>query len=551
MHLLVPDVAHVYADVFPEVGQRLEHITLVIKAEQESFGRTIDMGIERFAQIASEVERGGTIDGVEAYRLYHQDGFPRDLIDQMASEHGLIVDEEGWKRGEEEHRKASEGRAELPSFDLAELEGLAATEFLGYQERGQAGHDGTVVTVRLVKLIGTEVAVLDRTPFYAEAGGQVGDTGVLEASGFVFRVSDTVKLGGITVHFGELEQGDLANLPAEVEAKVDAARRADIVANHTATHLLHWALRKVLGDHATQQGSLVNPEYLRFDFTHPKALTKGQIEEIEKLVNSRVARDIALSMLEQGLDEAKARGVTALFGEKYGERVRVVEIGEFSRELCGGTHVASTGRIGFFRISAESAIQVGVRRIVATTRARAVEEAQADRRSLYRAAQSLSVGPTDLVERIEGLKAQVKELKKVEAEASRRDLGEQRRKMIESFETVGGVKVLVDILDGADRKQLGSLADALRSGKEPVAGVLVGVKGDQVAVLAFASKGLAQHERIDAGKIVQAMAAVAGAKGGGRPDFAQSGWKGAEKIDDAVAAARELIEKQLQGTDQN
>ncbi len=546
LHRLVPRVAEVYDGVFPEVGQRLDHITLVLRAEEQSFGRTIDRGIERFSRLASSVKQDcRTIDGVEAYRMYHQDGFPRDLIDQMARERGLRVDEEGWKRGEDEHRRASEGRPDQPTFDHSELEGLSATTFVGYRERAEADGGGTVAEARLIKVVGTEVAILDRTPFYAEAGGQVGDTGTIEADGFRFDVDDTVRVGAVTVHFGELVEGDLTSLPEKVTARVDAHRRADIAANHTATHLLHWALRRVLGDHAAQQGSLVHPGYLRFDFTHPKAMTRGQVDEVERLVNRRVVRDIPLGMHEEGLDEARARGVTALFGEKYGERVRVVQVGEFSQELCGGTHCASTGEVGYFRISAETAVAVGVRRIVAVTREAAVKEAQEQRRLLLGASHALSVGPAELLDRVEATQLQLRQYKKLETERVTRDLGEQRRKMVESFETLAGVQVLVDVLDGADRKQLSALADALRSGNEPVAGVLVGVKQDVVAVLAFGTKDLADAGRLDAGAIVGAMARLAGARGGGRKDFAQTGWKGTANLERALAEAREMLESQL------
>ncbi len=545
VHRLAPRVADVFSDVFPEVGQRMEHITLVLRAEEESFGRTIDRGIERFASLASTVTSsgGGVLDGHESYRLYHQDGFPRDLIDQMAAEHGLRVDEEGWGRAEEEHRRASEGRPEQPLYDQNDLEGLPATTFV-YPDEDPSWNG---IEAGIVKLLGTEVLVLDRTPFYAEAGGQVGDAGTVEAPGFRFSVTDTVRSGAIVLHFGHLEEGDLSSLPRTVTARVETRRRSEIAANHTATHLLHWALHRVLGDHATQQGSLVAPDHLRFDFTHPRAMTRGQIEEVERRVNRRIARDVPLSIAWDDLEQAKARGVTALFGEKYDERVRVVTIGDFSSELCGGTHCARTGQIGYFRIASESAVQVGVRRIIARTRRWAVEDALEDRRTLRRASRALSIGPEDLVARVESLRDQVKELKKKGAEAERLTISEKRREMIESFEDIGGVKVLVDVLEGADRKQLGDLADALRSGKEPVAGVLVGTSGDSVTVLAFATRKIAKAGKVDASKIVKAMAAITGARGGGRPDFAQTGWKGRETLDEAVTAARETLRAQLLG----
>jgi alanyl-tRNA synthetase len=541
IHALAPVVAEVLSDVFPEVKQRIDHISLVIRAEEESFGRTIDRGIERFGLIAAGVESGGVLDGSESYRLYHQDGFPRDLIDQMAAERGLRVDEEGWLEAEREHRRASEGRPEQPRFDVKDLEGLPATTFV-YPETDDDWND---LECRIVRLLGTEVLVLDRSPFYAEAGGQVGDTGVVEAEGFRFEVTDTVSSGALTLHFGHLAQGDLSRLPGTVKARVESRRRREIVANHTATHLLHWALRQVLGEHATQQGSLVRPESLRFDFTHPRAMTPGQIEEVERRVNRRIVRDIPVQIGWMDLEEARRREVTALFGEKYDERVRVVSLGDFSSELCGGTHCERTGQIGYFRIASEGAVQVGVRRIVARTRRWAVEDALEDRRTLAEVSRRLSVGPEDVVARIDALEDQLREAKKGIAEASRITIGETRRRLVESFEEVEGVKVLVDVLEGADRRQLGELADALRSGKDPVAGILVGIAGEIVAVLAFASRQLASKGRVDAGAIVRSMADITGGRGGGRADFAQTGWKGRERLDEAVSAGRATLLEQL------
>jgi len=356
-----------------------------------------------------------------------------------------------------------------------------------------------------------------------------------------------VRAGGLILHLGSLEEGDLSRLPRKVVARVDLARRAEIAANHTATHLLHWALGKVLGSHATQQGSLVRSEYLRFDFTHPRAMTAGQIEEVERLVNMQVVRDVPLAIGWDGLEAARERGVTALFGEKYDERVRVVEIGDFSAELCGGTHCQRTGQIGCFRVASEAAVQVGVRRIVARTRKWAVEDAIAERRILLRAARSLSVGPEAVAERIDALLEQVKELKRRSAEAGRRDIGETRRRLTESFETVGGVKVLVDVLEGADREQLGALADALRSGRDVVAGVLAGVTGDAVSVLAFATRKLADEGRVDAAAVVDAIGGITGSRGGGRKDFAQTGWKGKERLEEALRAGGDLLRRQIRG----
>jgi alanyl-tRNA synthetase len=550
---LVPVVAGIFDGVFPEIGLRLPHIQHVIEDEERAFARTIDSGIAAFDKLAGALRAKGetVVPGADAYRLYHQDGFPRDLIELMAREQGYELDEAGWAAAEAAHKEASKGEVAAHRLDLGALEGLPKTEFLGYWERGQAAGVGTEAGgLKVLKLLGTEALVLDRTPFYAESGGQVGDAGVIVGEGegdggFRFRVEDTGRVGDVVVHFGELELGDTTHLPATVTARVDAARRRDIMANHTATHLLHWALERVLGDHANQQGSLVAPEYLRFDFTHPRSLSPQEVLEIERLVNARVAENSRVAMTEESLEAAKARGVTALFGEKYGEVVRVVQVGDFSQELCGGTHCQATGDLGYFRITAETAVQAGVRRIFAKTRSAAVEEALADRGLLQDAARRLTAPTHDLVRRIEALQEQVKELKKKGAASAQQDVGTLRRRLLEEAELVGGARVVVARIDVPDRKALGELADALRSGDDQVAGALAAVVEEKTVFLAFATKDLVTKRKLSAGEVVKQVAEAVGQKGGGRPDFAQTGWKGEEGIETALAAAKDAFRAAL------
>jgi alanyl-tRNA synthetase len=544
IYRLVPVVADIFSDVFPEIGQRRAHIELVVKAEEESFAQTVGRGIARFEELAAGLasRKVTVIDGRSAYRLYHQDGFPRDLIDQMARERGLRVDEEGWKVAEEEHKKASEGEAALPRFDLSVLAGIPATKFLGYWERTEAEAGGTRAEAAILKVIGNEAVILDRTPFYAEAGGQVGDSGVIAGDHFRFRVHDTGRVGDVTVHYGEFEDFDLSRLPAQVTAVVDRERRAAIMANHTATHLLHWALKKVLGPHANQQGSLVHPDYLRFDFTHPKAITAAELDEIEVLVNERIAGNFPLKMTVEALAAAKEKGVTALFGEKYGEKVRVVSIEDTSQELCGGTHCTATGDIGYFRIVSESSIQVGVRRIVAKTRLAAVRDAQSDRKLLKACAVTLSVPPAELPARIEGMREQMKELRKRGEKRAQEDVGDARREILEKAEMREDVYLVACEAPGCTRETLAELADALRSGKDPVAGILYSRVEGTFFAQAFASKSLSSAGRFDAGKAIRELAARFGQRGGGRPDFAQAGWKREEPVDAALQdAVRETV----------
>jgi alanyl-tRNA synthetase len=549
IHGLVEPVAGIYAGIFPEIGQRRSHIRLVLEAEEKSFARTVERGIGRFRALVdrtrSDAGRPGALDGHEAFRLYHQDGFPKDLIEQMAREEGFVLDEEGWTRAEEEHRKVSESGTLAFQFDLEEIKGLGATAFVGYWETGKAANDGTEAQASILKIIGNEAMVLDRTPFYAESGGQVGDTGLIEGEGLRFAVRDTGKIGDITIHYGDLEEADLTHLPGTVKARVDGMRRRDTAANHTATHLLHWALRTVLGSHAAQQGSLVRPDVLRFDFTHPKGVGPEEIEEIERLVNLRVAEDHAVEIAVKPLAQARREGAIALFGEKYGEVVRMISIGDFSRELCGGTHLQRTGQAGYFKILSEASVQSGVRRIVAVTRSRAVEHSLRERSILHALARKLSTAPDGVEAKIDALTAQLRELRKEAAAGRGRTEGDLARQLAGSALEVGGVRLILQGDLALDKEQLGQIADALRQAHGPAAGAVAGLKDGNVSVTVFASGSLAEEKKIHCGRILRTAAEKVGKKGGGRPDFAQTGWKESEGIDTGVfldAVKAQLLE---------
>ncbi|MDY0004666.1 MAG: alanine--tRNA ligase-related protein, partial [Polyangia bacterium] len=368
--------------------------------------------------------------------------------------------------------------------------------------------------------------VLYESPFYAESGGQVGDTGLVVAPGFRFVVRDTQRVGDLIVHHGDLEEADLAALPERVTARVDLERRRRIMANHTATHLLHAALKTVVSKEANQKGSLVHPDYLRFDFTHDAALTGAELEAIERMVNQRIAENHPLSIGEDEYQEAISKGVTALFGEKYGDRVRVVRVPEVSAELCGGTHCRATGDIGLFQILSERAISAGVRRIVAETRDAALGRVQEGRRLLQETARLLGVPPEQLPARVEKLALDLRELKKGAKKAAQTDLGALRKALLGEAPVEGGVRLVFRHLPELDGDQAAQLADAFRSGEEPVAGVLVaGAAGDRPpALVAFATKDLGK--RVNATELVRAVG-----KGGGRPDFA----KGAAAAGDPAA----------------
>jgi alanyl-tRNA synthetase len=540
---VVPAVTAVLGDAFPEMRARAEHVQTVVEAEEKAFAVTLSKGVTLFEEVAAAVGRKGTksVPGDTAYRLYATFGFPRDLVDLMARERGLSVDDAAWKAAEEQHRAASRGGGGGKYLvDPDELRDVPPTE-TGCYAAGEK-HDGCSLRVRPLKLIDGTRLVLDRTPFYAEAGGQVGDKGLVEAPGFRFEVDDTQKMGKVVVHVGRLAAGSAQALPAEASAVVDRARRLDVMANHTATHLLHWALRKILGESATQQGSLVAPDRLRFDFTHGRALTLEEIEQIEDLVNERIVEDIPLWTTVEDLAAAKERGVTALFGEKYDDRVRVVDIGGFSQELCGGTHCRATGQIGAFAITGESAVQAGIRRIEAVTRRKALERLQQQRRILRETAALLKASEAELPKRVAQLQKDVKEVRKGGHGGD--DVAALGRELLERAVAAPKGRVIVARVDVAP-DQLAALADAVRNKGAGVAGLIAAADGDRVALVAFAARDLVERKAVHAGDLVKAVAPVVGGGGGGRPDLAQAGGKDAARLDEALALGRSLLEKAL------
>ena len=373
----------------------------------------------------------------------------------------------------------------------------------------------------------------------------MGVTGTGAAEGVRFRVDDTRKMGDSVVHLGGLEEGDGNRLPAEVQCRVDTERRLRIMANPTATHLLHGALKDVLGGHATQQGSLVAPDRLRFDVTHPKAITAEQLEEIERIVNEQISGATGLQTTVENLEEAKARGVTALFGEKYEDDVRVVDIGGYSTELCGGTHCANTGQVGAFAITVETAVQAGVRRLEAVTRDAAILRMQEQRRALRQAASALKAPESDVVERIQTLQKQLKELKKGSSKQSRSDVGALASSLLEQGAKVGDAIVVAGTVD-IGPKEVQLLCDALKNSKASACGVIGVSAGGKAILAAFATKDLA-GSRVHAGNVVREIASMVGGGGGGRPDFAQAGGKDPSRLEDALAEGRKRMTAALEG----
>ncbi len=535
---LVPTVARIYRDVFPEVAQRADHIQRVIEHEERAFLRTLERGVGLFEEVAAKVEEGGTLDGAVAFKLYETYGFPRDLTELMARERSMGFDEEGWERARRVHEERSRVTGGPAALNPSELEGLPPTEFLGYWE-GDAAHGlATQAEGRLLKLVDNEYLVLDRTPFYAESGGQVGDRGVVEGDGFRFVVNDTQRVGELVVHRGDLEEADLARLPERAHARVDERTRRDTMANHTATHLLHWALKEVVSPEANQKGSLVHPDYLRFDFTLDEPVTQEQLVEVERLVNEVVSLNLPVRISEMGYEEALGAGVTALFGEKYGDRVRVVSVGELSSELCGGTHCRATGEIGLFLVTSERASSAGVRRVVAETRARAWARVQALRQQTRVMSRTLGVAVEQLGVRVEKLLAENKRLRKGQGQP-KVDMAALRRQLLAEGELVGDVLLVFASVPSCDAKRLAELADALRGGDEAVVGVLA-ASGERPPLVAFATRALADAGRVNAVELIRAVG-----KGGGRPDFSKGSCPEAGELDERLARARAAARESL------
>ncbi|MCC6406411.1 MAG: alanine--tRNA ligase [Planctomycetes bacterium] len=540
---VVPAVGEVLGEAFPNIRQREEHIRLLVRSEEESFGATLERGLVLFAELAGRVEKNPKkeLAGAEAYDLYATYGFPQDLVEQMCRERGWTLDARGWDAAEEKHRNASRAEGAFRQLLSAEqLGGLAATESTYHADDTTSTELETTV-VRLFQTPGQkDRLVLAQSPFYAESGGQIGDAGRIHAAdeSFVFDVEDTKKLGDIVVHVGQAK--GVAREGLDVIARVDAERRAATRAHHTATHLLHKALRTVLGEHVTQQGSYVGPDRLRFDLSHPKAISAEDLERIERLVNHEIANNQRVATSIENLADAKARGVTALFSEKYADRVRVVAVGGFSAELCGGTHVRAAGDIGPFVIVSERALQAGVRRIEAVARDRAVEFMQAQRRTLDGAARALKTSPDELATRIEQLQKELKELKKKGEKSAVADVGTAFEKLKAARTARGGVQCTVLDFPELDTAALRDLGDRARSLGGDQAIVLFGRAEGRVPFL-IAFEGAPLAKGLKAGELAGKVSALLGGGGGGKPALAQGQGLSPDKVSDAVAAAQAYL----------
>ena len=565
LYQVVDTVIHENECQYPDLREKQTYITKVIRTEEENFARTIDGGMKIYGDMLSAHKaKGETVfSGEDAFKLYDTFGFPIDLTAEMAAEEGMTIDEEAFKAlMTEQKERAREARKALGDLGWAGVEfgkDMPATEFVGYDY--DAIDDAHVLAIvadgQLVDEIvsGMEaIVVLDQTPFYAEMGGQIADHGRItdsdsienpdENCALLFHVNNVQKnKGGKFMHYGKLLKGSL-KVGDTVAASIDTVRRAAIRRAHSATHLLDAALVKVLGDHVHQAGSLVEPDRLRFDFTHFEGITPQQLNEVEDLVNDAILDGLTITTAELPLDEAKARGAVATFGEKYGQTVRVVTMGDFSMELCGGTHLDNTAKVGMFRIKSESSVASGVRRIEATTGRVSIDETRHGRNTLLKAAQFFKTAPNTILERMEQQANEMKELRqsleKFKAEAS---LGEARQVMA-SAKTVGGLHIITGTRQNLDANALRAMGDFMRDKDPSVVAVLASINGEKVSFLAVCGKD-AVARGIKAGDLVKAVSAVCGGKGGGKPDSAMGGGTDLLKVDDALATVDDFVAAKL------
>ena len=538
---LVETVVELMGDVYPELVEKQSHVEKVIKAEEIGFNETLDRGLEQFDKIVTDLS-GKTISGEAVFKLYDTFGFPVDLTEQMAREKRLSVDIKGFDKAMEEQRKKSRSVGKF-KLDVSDKDWTTVTEgddseFLGYSGLSS---ESTIRKYHCSK--GTVLIVLDKTPFYSEQGGQVGDTGNLAGNGFTIRVTDTVKEGASHIHVGEFEKGDSIN-GETVIAQVDDERREKIKKNHTATHLLHKALKNVLGDHVQQAGSFVHSDYLRFDLTHYQKITFEGLRQIEEMVNDEIQKNTPLDITVKDYNKAKDEGAEAIFEEKYADKVRVITIGEFSKELCGGTHVGRTGDIGLFKITEESSLSSGVRRIMAVTGPEAINCVLNGFESLETIKALLNCSIEEVEQKVETLMVQRKKLEK-ELKKQRSSTGEDDlTAVVESARSVGEKKVVVSRVEAEDMDHLKSLGDQLRILLKSGVGVLGTVFDDKPSIACVVTDDLVKLG-VKATDFVKQVGKELGGGGGGKPHFATAGGKDPAKLDGALKAAEKMITAKL------
>ncbi|HBY3986052.1 TPA: alanine--tRNA ligase [Klebsiella pneumoniae] len=542
---LVAPLIDVMGSAGDELKQQQAQVELVLKTEEEQFARTLERGLALLDEELSKL-KGDTLDGETAFRLYDTYGFPVDLTADVCRERNIKVDEAGFEAAMEEQRRRARESSGFGADYNAMIRVDGASEFKGYDHLELNGKvtalfiDGKAVDS--VSAGQEAVVILDQTPFYAESGGQVGDKGELKGAGFSFAVSDTQKYGQAIGHIGKVASGSL-KVGDAVQADVDEARRQRIRLNHSATHLMHAALRQVLGTHVAQKGSLVNDKALRFDFSHFEAMKPEEIRAVEDLVNAQIRRNLAIETNIMDIDAARASGAMALFGEKYDDRVRVLRMGDFSTELCGGTHAARTGDIGLFRITSESGTAAGVRRIEAVTGegAMAILHAQSDQ--LNDIAQLLKGDSHNLGEKVRAALERTRQLEKELQQLKEQAAAQESANLSSKAEEINGVKLLVSELTGVEPKMLRTMVDDLKNQLGSTIVVLATVADGKVSLIAGVSKDVT--DRVKAGELVGMVAQQVGGKGGGRPDMAQAGGTDASALPAALASVKGWVSAKL------
>ena len=543
-------------DGYPELEEKKDFIFRVLTNEENQFNKTIDQGLRILGDMEEDMNQAGekTLSGANAFKLYDTYGFPLDLTKEILEEKGYNVDEDGFKAAMDEQRKKARDAREVTNYMGADatvydqIDTSVTTEFVGYDHLTFDSKVTVLTTETEVVsslMEGQKGTVfVEQTPFYATMGGQVGDTGVIQTANGRFVVEDTIKLrGGKFGHVGYMESGMISE-GETVSLIVDSQARKDTEKNHSATHLLQKALKAVLGAHVEQKGSLVTPDRLRFDFAHFQAMTSEELSKVEDLVNEKIQASLPVNTNVMDIEEAKKSGAMALFGEKYSQKVRVVSMGDFSKELCGGTHVANTGEIMLFKIVSEAGIAAGVRRIEALTGKGVIEYYKKQEEMLQEAAKALKANPSQVVEKIQHLQSELKavssEKESLKSKLAQGALGDVMDQVVE----VKGIRLLAAKVEGVDMNGLRDLGDQLKEKLGEGVVVLAAVNDGKVNVLAMATDA-AQKAGAHAGNLVKAVAAIVGGGGGGRPNMAQAGGRNPEKADEAIAAAAGILEGQL------
>ncbi|MDC5840960.1 alanine--tRNA ligase [Vibrio europaeus] len=530
-HKLVGVLAEVMGSAAEELKKQQELVEKVLRIEEENFGRTLERGMVILNEALDALE-GKELDGETVFKLYDTYGFPADLTNDVARERDFTIDEAGFEKAMEEQRQRAREAGQFGTDYNATIKTEAESEFCGYTgTEGKSDVAEIFVEGEVAESLSAgdkAIIILGETPFYAESGGQCGDAGVLKTESGLFKVEDTQKLGNAIAHHGVLAEGVLAKSD-EVEATVDAERRASISLNHSATHLLHAALRSVLGEHVTQKGSLVKPENLRFDFSHLEAVTPAELKEVERLVNAQVRRNHVIETNVMDIESAKQKGAMALFGEKYDDEVRVLSMGEFSTELCGGIHASNTGDIGLFKITSEGGIAAGIRRIEAVTGEAALDAIEAQQAKFEeKLAESAS--------KAKSLEKEIQKLKDKMAAA-------ESANIMAKAQEINGVKVLIAGMEGADPKNLRTMVDNAKNQMGSGVVMIANVNGDKIGLIAGVTKDLIG--KVKAGDLVKMVAEQVGGKGGGRPDMAQAGGTDVAALPEAMKTVQPWLEERL------